>query len=488
MKKRTFGLGLLLFVMAPMAAKVRLPALVSDNMVLQQQATVTLWGMAKARKEVKVMTSWDSHKTIIQSDAEGKWRLQVKTPVAGGPYEMSFDDGDGEVKVSNVLVGEVWFCCGQSNMEMPVQGFHRQPVAGAQDILLKAQKEVPIRAFTVEKNVSAVPLETCRGTWDEHTPQGVARTSATAYFFARYLNEVLHVPVGLVIADWGGTRIQSWMSEQSIAPFGQDTSHLGRDWDKNELGREHKACVLYNAMIAPLLPYTIKGMLWYQGESNTAEYDLYKKMMPAFVSDLRRKFTVRDFPFYYVQTAPFMYGGPEKGKAAHFREVQQQLMSIIPNSGMAVTMDIGEKTCIHPADKEKVGNRLAYWALAKTYGQNDFGYSGPIYNSMKVEGNKVYLYFDNAPEGVAPLERELKGFEVAGDDKKFYPAQAVVEAVRGLLSVSSDNVSVPVAVRYGYTDYIKGCLFDVYGLPASSFRTDKWEDNEIERVTKENSK
>ena len=293
----------------------------------------------------------------------------------------------------------------------------------------------------------------------------MAETSAAAYFFARYLNEVLDIPVGLMISDWGGTRVQAWMSEEAVAPFRDEVT------DSNTSS-------LYNGMIAPITSYTIKGMLWYQGESNSYNPRLYKKLMPAFVAGLRKDFEVGDFPFYYVQIAPFTYGGVEKKGAPGIREAQLEMMKIVPNCGMVVTMDIGAKTQIHPAKKEEVGKRLAYWALAKTYQKNSFGYSGPVYRSMSIEGNKAYIYFDNVPEGVAPLEVELGGFEMAGSDRKFYPARAIVEARKGLLAVTCDQVPVPVAVRYGYKDNVEGSLFDVYGLPASPFRTDNWDDDD----------
>ena len=360
-------------------------------------------------------------------------------------------------------------------MEMPVQGFDRQPVNNIQDILIKAKKEVPIRFCNIPRITAKTPQSDCETRWEEHTPEGVARASATAYFFAKYLNEVLDVPIGLIISNWGGSKVEPWMSIEALTPFKDevDISHLTND--KPVGPKQVLPGVLYNAMISPVINYTIKGMIWYQGESNRGQEELYGRLMPAFVKDLRQKWGLGDFPFYYVQIAPFQYDGVDKTSSAKLREVQLRNMNEIPNSGMAVTLDIGEKTKIHPAEKEKVGNRLAYWALAKTYNKNNFGYSGPIYKSIEIKGNKIYVNFSNAPKGVAPLETELPDFEIAGEDKIFYPAKAVIEAKSGRLGVSSPQVHNPVAVRYAYKNFVVGSLFDVYGLPASSFRSENWE-------------
>lgn len=339
MKTKSILIILAVILSQSVLAKVKLPAVLGDNMVLQQQTSVNLWGKASPSRQVKVITSWNKKKYVTQADAAGKWKIQVATPSAGGPFEITFDDGE-TTTLKNILIGEVWFCSGQSNMEMPVKGFHRQPVEGAQDVLVKARKETPIRMFTVKKNPSPVPLDTCTGVWNEHTPEGVAETSAAAYFFARYLNEVLDIPVGLMISDWGGTRVQAWMSEEAVAPFRDEVT------DSNTSS-------LYNGMIAPITSYTIKGMLWYQGESNSYNPRLYKKLMPAFVAGLRKDFEVGDFPFYYVQIAPFTYGGVEKKGAPGIREAQLEMMKIVPNCGMVVTMDIGAKTQIHPAKRKK---------------------------------------------------------------------------------------------------------------------------------------
>ena len=402
------------------------------------------------------------------------WRLDVASEINDG-FWRKFRESVKSVNPDAILIGEVWFCSGQSNMEMPVQGFDRQPVNNIQDILIKAKKEVPIRFCNIPRITAKTPQSDCETRWEEHTPEGVARASATAYFFAKYLNEVLDVPIGLIISNWGGSKVEPWMSIEALTPFKDevDISHLTND--KPVGPKQVLPGVLYNAMISPVINYTIKGMIWYQGESNRGQEELYGRLMPAFVKDLRQKWGLGDFPFYYVQIAPFQYDGVDKTSSAKLREVQLRNMNEIPNSGMAVTLDIGEKTKIHPAEKEKVGNRLAYWALAKTYNKNNFGYSGPIYKSIEIKGNKIYVNFSNAPKGVAPLETELPDFEIAGEDKIFYPAKAVIEAKSGRLGVSSPQVPNPVAVRYAYKNFVVGSLFDVYGLPASSFRSDNWE-------------
>lgn len=473
MKRNLLLLLFTVFIYLSVTAKVNLPALVGDNMVLQQKTVVNLWGAADVNKEIVIKTSWDNKSHTAYSDINGDWTLQINTPIAGGPYQITLDDGE-LTKISNILIGEVWLCSGQSNMEMQMTGFDRQPVDGALDVILKARKQTNIRMFTVKKNTSTTPLKSCEGGWRENTPQNVANASATAYFFAQYLNEIINVPIGIIISSWGGTKVQSWVSEEVISPFNIDLKHLGKPFSENDRSRQHKPCALYNGMISPLINYTIKGMIWYQGESDVPNPVFYENIMPEFVKGLRRDFNVGDFPFYYVQITPYSYKEKAKGRAATLREVQAKLMTQIPNCGMAVTLDIGDSTCIHSAEKRKVGQRLAYWALAKTYNSNPFACSGPVYNSIKIEGNQVYVLFDNARKGVAPIERELRGFEVAGDDKVFYPAQARVDAKRGLLVMYSDNVAKPVAVRYGYKDFVVGSLYDVFGLPAHPFRSDKW--------------
>jgi sialate O-acetylesterase len=460
-------------------AKVKLPTILSDNMVLQQQTSVKLWGETKANATVTVTPSWEKKSYTAKAGSDGKWLLTVATPVAGGPYKIGFSDGE-KLTLENILIGEVWFCSGQSNMEMPLRGFDRQPVKNSTDAILKAKPSIPIRIYTTDseggkwvRQLAKQPQTDCQGRWMENTPENAAVTSAVAYYFANCVQDALDVPVGLVISSWGGSRVEAWMSREVIEPFKEiDLSILDNDAEvKNPPATP---CVLYNAKVAPLTDFAIKGILWYQGESNRNAPDLYAKLMPAFVKGLRDKWNIGEFPFYYVQIAPYNYEGADKTNGARLLEVQTQNMRDIPNSGMVTTLDIGDPVCIHPADKETVGRRLAYWALGKTYGIKGFEYAPPIYKSMEKVDSKIYINFDNAPRGISPMWTALKGFEIAGEDKVFYPAKAEIETKTARLAVSSDSVPAPAAVRYAYRNYAEASIFGVNGIPVAPFRTDDW--------------
>ena len=458
-------------------AKVTLPSILGDNMVLQQQTEVELWGKARPNAVVTVKTSWNNRVYKSSSDGKGNWK--VSTPVAGGSYKITFNDGE-LLTLQNILIGEVWFCSGQSNMEMPMGGFDRQPVRGTNDLIAKAKPSTPIRMYTTDskdgrwvRQFSKTPQEDCQGEWLENTPVNVSHISAVSYYFARYIQEVLEVPVGIVVSTWGGSKVEAWMSRESIKSFDSiDLSILDNDAElKNPTATP---CVLYNAKIAPLTHFAVKGFLWYQGESNRDNAGLYQSLMPAFVTDLRAKWGRGELPFYFVQIAPFNYEGADGTSAARLREVQLQNMKDIPNSGMVTTMDAGHPVFIHPVDKETVGNRLAYWALAQTYGMKGFGYAPPVYKSMEIQENKIYINFDHAQRGLSPMWTSLKGFEIAGEDKVFHPAFAEIETKTARLAVSSDKVPHPVAVRYAYKNYVEASIFSIHGIPAAPFRTDNW--------------
>jgi sialate O-acetylesterase len=476
---RAIILAVSLLSVVSLQAKVKLPTILGDNMVLQQKTAVKVWGWANENSKIKVKTSWDKKSYTATADSKGFWLLRVNTPEASGPYQISISDGEVLI-LNNILIGEVWFCSGQSNMEMPMRGFDRQPVKGGNNVIARANAKMPIRMYTTDskngnwvRQFNKTPQTDCQGEWLENNSENVANISATAYYFARYVQEVLNVPVGIIVSSWGGSVVEAWMSREAIEPFKEiSTSILDND---SEVKRPQATpCVLYNAKIAPLINFTIKGFLWYQGESNRKNADLYGKLMTAFVADLRAKWNIGEFPFYFVQIAPFKYEGVDSTSAARLREIQLQNMTDIPNSGMVTTLDIGNPVFIHPTDKETVGERLALWALGATYGIKGFGYAPPVYKAMEKKGEKIYIDFKNAVNGIYPMWTALKGFEIAGDDKVFYPANAEIETSTTRLVVWCEKVPFPEAVRYGYKNYVEASIFGLSGLPVAPFRTDNW--------------
>ncbi len=455
-------------------AKIKLAALFSDNMILQQQQLVPVWGWADKNENINVTTSWDAKTYQVKVDANGKWKLAVQTPSAGGPYTIEVSQSTEKIVINNVLIGEVWLCSGQSNMEMPLKGFSGQPVRNGNDIIVKSFNS-NIRLITVPRASVLVPQENFEGKWEVAAPQTTSNFSATAWYFGTLLQQVLQVPIGLIHVSYGGSNIEAWMNEEMLKDFG-GVSLPKKKEDIKEPNRT--PTVLYNGMLSPVIGYGIKGCIWYQGESNYERPEQYKDLMKKMVGSWRNLWGQGEFPFYYAQIAPFNYAQfhpkeiVEKYNSAYVREAQFKASKEIPNSGMAVLMDIGEENNIHPVDKEKGGNRLAYLALAKTYGINGFEFESPKYKAMEIIGSTITISFDDAPNGLTSFGKEITGFEIAGEDKVFYPAQAVLR--RKSVQLSSAQVAKPVAVRYLFKDFTKAELFSVGGLPVSSFRTDEW--------------
>lgn len=462
----TFLFGIV-FSVSQALAEVKLPAVFCNNMVLQQQTQAVIWGKATKNASVSVSTSWNGKSYSSIASADGNWKLKVATPKAGGPYEITVSDGKS-MKLKNVLIGEVWVCSGQSNMEMPMKGFKNQPILGGSDaIVLSANPN--IRLFTVKRGTSLEPLNNFSGDWKTCIPENVYEFSATAYYFGLMLNKVLNVPIGLINTSWGGTRIEPWISEMGCKNF--DWVKLPEKKPVDNLSKQTPT-VLFNAMINPMVGYGIRGAIWYQGESNRNEPKDYAKLLLGLVTNWRTLWGVGDFPFYYVQIAPFDYG-PTGLSSAYLREAQLKASTAIPNIGMASIMDVGEKDCIHPAAKETASKRLALLALAQTYGIKGINCQSPILKEMKVKEGVIKLTFDNAPMGLTSFGKELSCFEVAGENKCFFPAKAFISDEG--ITLFSSQVGNPVAVRYAFKDFIVGDLFSTDGLPVSSFRTDDWE-------------
>ncbi|WP_315814677.1 sialate O-acetylesterase [Paraflavitalea speifideaquila] len=457
--------ALFTFMVCTAQATITLPALFGNNMVLQQQTDAAIWGMAKKNATVTIITSWDKKKYTVQANASGNWKTTVRTPKASGPYEISLSDGE-LLKLSNVLIGEVWICSGQSNMEMPVKGFRNQPIIGADDMLLEAD-DTAIHLFRLERAFNKTKQTDVKAKWETVAPRSVKEFSAVGYNFARILRQRLKVPIGIIQTTWGGTPIEAWMDSLSLQQVeGVKYPAAGATMTKND------PAVLFNAMIAPLVGYNMKGVLWYQGESNRLQPQLYAKLMQGMVNEWRSLWNTGNWPFYYVQIAPYQYPNSRE-LVPYLREAQDKAQTLISNSGMVVCMDAGDQRTIHPANKLIVSKRLAYWALANTYDREGIVYQGPVYKSMKIVADTAKIAFNNAPNGLTTYGKDLVNFEVAGSDKVFYPANAKI--TNEGIYLFSPQVKGPAAVRYAFKDWPEGELFNTDGLPAAPFRTDDWE-------------
>ncbi|MGB3007784.1 MAG: sialate O-acetylesterase [Chitinophagaceae bacterium] len=448
MKKNFLFLFLLCALLHPSisTATVRLPYFFSDNMILQQKTDAAIWGWAKSGSTVQITTSWNKKKYNTITNSEGKWKTKIATPAAGGPYEITITDGS-PVTIKNILIGEVWLCSGQSNMEMPMKGFKDQPIFSSNDAIFNSSNS-NIRLYTVPRSVQRVPQDTSKNSfWKFAEPEAVSNFSATAYYFGKILYEQLHVPIGLVNISYGGSPVEAFMDEATLKSFPEIKVPSKNDTAKLN---NKVATVLYNGMLAPFIGFTIKGCIWYQGESNNDRPAQYEKLFPAFVQQIRAQSEQGDFPFYYCQIAPYNYNNYAavnaiNNNSAYLRDAQRKALSKIPNSGMAVLMDIGEEFNIHPMDKATGSKRLAYMALAKTYGYKGFGYESPAYESVSFNNGIATIKFINAPNGLAAFGKPLLQFEIAGANKIFRPAKALVNG--GNIIVSAPDVKDPVAVR-----------------------------------------
>lgn len=471
---KTFVTLFLVYLSLGVQAEVRLSAIFTDGMVLQQQKKVPIWGWAEKANTVYVETSWDNKKYEIKADAKGMWRLFIQTPEAGGPYNIQLVE-ENTLTLQDVLIGEVWLCSGQSNMEMPMKGYPAQPVLGSTEAILESQDD-QLRLYTVPRNPLLEPADDSKpSAWKKANPENVANFSATAYFFGQRLRKILQVPVGLIHSSYGGSNIEAWMD----AVWLEDIE--GIEIPQQEEGLKDKnrqPTMLYNGMVHPIAGYGIKGMIWYQGESNYERPDQYETLFPRMVAKYRQLWADDTLPFYYAQIAPFDYaslppyhvGG--KYNSAFIRDAQRKSLTHIPHSGMAVTMDLGEENCIHPARKKEGGERLALVALGDTYRINGLNHRSPFYKSIAIEDSTVVVQFDDVPLGLTSFGNEIKTFELAGEDQVFHPANAAVKGKT--VVVSSPQVSEPIAVRYAFKDFVIGDLFGVNGLPVSSFRSDDW--------------
>jgi sialate O-acetylesterase len=445
-----------------MFAKIILPSVFADNMVLQQNSDVAIWGWSDPGETVKIVTSWNTKDTVkVKADNSSAWKTTIKTTAAGGPYSIRIL-GSSNLELKNVMLGEVWICSGQSNMEWSVNA----KIINGEEEAAKANHP-NIRIFHVQKIGSEFPQQTCNASWAVCTPETMRSTSAIGYFFARELQQKLNVPVGIIVSAWGGTPAEVWIEKSRI----ENNPELNKaKYNENFDWWPGTAGALYNSMIYPVVPYGIAGAIWYQGESNCGNYPIYSKLMKTLIENWRADFK-KDFPFYQVQIAPYEYG--DKGTSEYLREQQELVTKIVPNTGMVVVSDLVDNIRdIHPRNKVDVGKRLANYALAETYKQNIGEYKSPSFESMKVERDKVRLTFSNATKGLKSTGKTSVKFLISGNDQKFVEATAKIEGSTVILS--SKLVKTPVAARFCFDDTSMPDVFSNEGLPLAPFRTDTW--------------
>ncbi|NLX24012.1 MAG: sialate O-acetylesterase [Phycisphaerae bacterium] len=495
---------------AEVRGDIRLPHVIGSHMVIQRDLAIPIWGWAKPGEEVQVLLA--NRTATATADAGGRWLVKLEPLPAGGPHTLTVA-GFNTIELTDVLIGDVWLCSGQSNMEMSIKSVEGGPEAVAQ------ANHPRIRILQVPWRISPTPIEDIEIEWRPCTPETIstggafnAGFSAIGYFFGLELHRELDVPIGLIDSSWGGTRIEPWTPRAGFAmvPTLQDIvklideatphyhkavsqaveeferwtplarKHLDANepvpappaWPQHQLNQNTQPTAIYNGMIHPLVPFTIRGAIWYQGESNLKDGMVYADKMRALIGGWRSAWGQGLFPFYFVQLAPFRYGNEDPQFLARLWEAQTASLSI-RNSGMAVTVDIGDVQDIHPRNKRDVGHRLALWALAKSYGRQGLVYSGPLFQSAEVEGDAMRVRFAHTGGGLASRDGQpLNWFQIAGEDQKFHPAEAVIDGAT--LLVRSPQVIKPVAVRFAWHQEANPNLMNKEGLPASPFRSDSW--------------
>ncbi len=454
-------IGLSSVVCSPAAAcaDVRLPAIFSSHLLLQRDVENPLWGTADPDEKLSVKL--DDLSIAAQAGPDGHWAVKLPATAAGGPHKIVIEDsaGDNKITLGDVLFGELWVCSGQSNMEMNLNSTDQ----AQQDVA--AADHPQIRLFTTPHLRADQPQDDCQGRWTHCTPTSAAGFSATAYYFGVDVQKALGVPVGLVHTSWGGTPAESWTPRPALEA--QPTL-------KYMAGGGSQ---LYNGMIHPLTRLPIAGCIWYQGEANVGRAAQYHKLFPVMIEAWRQAWHQPKLPFYFVQIAPFRYNADSGLACAELWDAQFQTMQTVPDTGMAVVTDSLSLDDIHPRNKRICGQRLALWALAKTYGKTGLVYSGPIFKQaqaeLQVDADTIRLSFDSVGSGLASRDgKPLSDFTIAGTDQRFVRATAVIDG--DTIVVHADGLSKPAAVRFGWNEAAEPNLINKEGLPASPFRTDDW--------------
>lgn len=455
-------------------AALKLNSMVSDNMVLQHSGSARLWGEAGSNQNVTVKSSWGSE-TQTRADAEGRWVAELPTgPASFDPHTITVSAGKESVGVGNVLLGEVWLASGQSNMQMPLKGFPGCAVADGLDEAIRARDVKGVRMFQVPLAQSYTPEQECNGRWITTADyRDAMEMSATAWYFAKSLSAALGVPVGIVNCAYGGAKVESWTPRDILETY-SDISLDPKDIEP--LIHYNRPMLMYNAMFSPVQLYTYKGIIWYQGCSNVGLHATYAERLATMVERWRKDIGLGEIPFYYVEIAPYDYETPDHADAARLREAQFKAQALIPNSGMVGTNDLVEpfeRFNIHPRRKSTVGQRLSWMALARTYGHEGLCDSGPVFAGWTPKGREAWVSYSNLPMGIG-RNYMIEGFELAGPDRVWHPATASLHWQTNEVVVTAPEVDEPVAVRYGFRDFLPGTLCGGNEQPAFPFRSDDW--------------
>jgi len=453
--------------------QIELPAFFGDNMVMQQNETVSIWGKDSPLSAIKISSSW-GEKTSAVADLEGFWFSKIKTKKGSFDTHTLKIEGSNTITLTNILIGEVWFCSGQSNMEMTLAGLRKSKVLNAQKYIDIANNKT-IRLFNTPRTASVLPSNDVNAQWQESNKDSAKKFSAIGYIFAVELYEKLNVPIGIIEASWGGTLIESWIPKKDLLKY------KGINFfDKlpKEENKQKKPSFLYNGMIHPFQNYTVKGVLWYQGESNRTQPNSYKDYMKDLIDAWRRQWKDNSLPFYFVQIAPFDYTKKKNGTSIRpnlIREAQSQITQEIKNTGVVVTTDAGDCNDIHPSKKEIVAKRLSNLALAEQYRFKNLFIKSSEFKSFKIKNDEIILKFKFFNNDEFISSENVKGFSIAGADKVFYPANIEFHKNGKLVILSSKKVRKPLAVRYGFEACFESNLETKSGLPISVFRTDQWQ-------------
>jgi sialate O-acetylesterase len=457
-----YSLLICLIISGQAFSQLRLPSVIASGMVLQQNDSVALWGWGYNGDKIKITGSWNNAVTSGVINNHGKWSIKIKTPAAGGPYTIRIAADWQDIVLNDVMIGEVWLCSGQSNMEWSYYN-------GARFI----KEEFPvaynknIRFFQVPRTASDYPQDDVKAAWQVCDSNSLKGFSAVGYFFGKKLQQDINVPIGLINASWGGTPAETWTPSEIIYSnevLKQAAAQLTEvPWGPVKPGLN------YNGMIDPITKFSIAGAIWYQGEANVGTNSTYAPLLTTMIDAWRNKWN-KQFPFYYVQIAPYTYGKPYEGSLL---QEQQTMVMSHPKTGMVVITDlIDSVTNIHPSDKREVGKRLANWALAETYHRNNIAYKSPALKKTEKIKDKLVLSFDNAPTGLMAKDKIITGFFISGEKEEWVPAEAKIENDK--IIVWNKKLKDPVHVRYGFGNTIIGNVFSNEGLPVIPFRTDRW--------------